>query len=88
MSEKNLPNGLLTHFLENERKSIESEAHLHIGQCTGMIEMLKRQPDFAIMVKVNSMELGLCDNKKFVDLLENEIKEAEKCINKEPNKFE
>jgi hypothetical protein len=69
-------------------KPIESEAYLHIGECTGMIEMLTRQPDFAIMVKVNDMEIGLCNTTKFVELLRAEINEAQKCIDKEPNLFQ
>lgn len=60
----------------------------HIVQCKGLIEVLKMYPDYAIEIKVCDTQFGLCDNKKVIEMLENEIVEAKKCIDKQPNKFE
>jgi len=66
----------------------ETEAYVHIGRATGMIEMLKRQPDFAIGVVIADEQFWLCDNEAVIKMLNNEIKQAELCIEKKPNKFE
>jgi hypothetical protein len=66
----------------------ENDALSHIGNCVSMKEQLKRKPDFAITVIVNDLEFGICDNYKFIELLNNEILQAERCIAGEKNKFE
>ena len=73
---------------EVKQSLLDNEAIQHIGACTGMIEMLKRKPDFAITVEVNDESFGLCNNAAFIKLLQLEIRECEKCIKGQKNKFE
>lgn len=74
---------------ENKEKvTLKNEALHFIGKCSAIKEQLKRKPDFAIIIKVNGFELGICDNQKFMELLNNEILQAELCIEGKENKYE
>jgi len=76
------------HTPETISSNLLNEAVVHIGKCTGMIEMLKRQPDFAITIEISGENIGLCNNEAVIKLLKSEIKECELCIDIKPNKFE
>ena len=71
-----------------ENNTKENDALSHIGNCVSMKEQLTRKPDFAITIQVNDLEFGICDNDKFIKLLNNEILQAERCIAGKKNKFE
>ncbi len=63
------------------------DAKYHIDECKEFKEQLIREKDPLIMANVNGFQIGLCDNDKFIELLNNEIKQAELCLEGNPNKF-
>jgi hypothetical protein len=70
-----------------ENKRLECDAVCHIEECTSIKEQLIEDKNSLILVKVNNTEIGLCDSDKFLDLLNNEIKQAKFCLDRKPNKF-
>jgi hypothetical protein len=71
----------------NINKELKSDAKYHIDECKEFKEQLIREKDSLIIVNVNGFEIGLCDNDKFIELLNNEIKQAKLCLEGNPNKF-
>lgn len=73
---------------QKKKKQLIKEATRHKAKASGMIELLKNDPDYAMTVAVGGIEMGLCDNDAFIKMLESEIAEANKAITGQPNKFE
>ncbi len=68
-------------------KELECDAVCHIEECTSIKEELIEDKDSLILVRVNNTEIGVCDSGKFLELLNNEIKQAQLCLDHKPNKF-
>lgn len=71
----------------NIDKELKSNAVYHIDECKVMKEKISKDKNPLIMAKVNGFEIGLCDCGKFMELLNNEIKQSELCLKGKPNKF-
>jgi len=69
-------------------KELREEAISQIDQLKVIAAMLDKNPDFAIMVTVAKVEVGLCDSEKFRELLAGEIEQAELCLDGKENKYE
>ena len=73
---------------EGSRKRLIDDAKRHIADCKAMIALIENYPDYAVELKMKGIKIGLCSDAVLIILLSAEIKEAEKAINNEPNKFE
>lgn len=71
----------------NIDKQLECDATYHIDECMVFIEKITKKENPLILANVNGFEIGLCDDGKFIELLNNEIKQAELCLEGNPNKF-
>jgi 2-methylcitrate dehydratase PrpD len=71
----------------NNNKELKCDAIYHIGECMAVREQITKDKNIVIIAKVNDLEIGLCDNGKFTELLDNEIKQACLCLENKPNKF-
>jgi len=68
-------------------KQLECDATIHIDECMVFLEQMTKEENPLILANVNGFEIGLCDNGKFIELLNNEIKQSELCLKGKPNKF-
>ncbi|REE80310.1 hypothetical protein BX611_1952 [Lutibacter oceani] len=68
-------------------KQLKCDATYHIDECMEFREQIIKEIKPLIMANVNGFQIGLCDNDKFIELLNNEIKQAELCLDGKPNKF-
>jgi hypothetical protein len=71
----------------NIDKQLECDATHHIDECKVFIEQITKEENPLILAKVNGFEIGLCDNGKFIELLNNEIKQAKLCLEGNSSKF-
>lgn len=71
----------------NIDKKLKCDALYHMNECQVFKEQLIEEKQPLIMVNVNGFEIGICDNDKFIELLNNEIKQTELCLEGNPNKF-
>ncbi|MBL7868859.1 MAG: hypothetical protein JNM71_12665 [Flavobacterium lindanitolerans] len=72
---------------EKEERELLEEVGFQRYQLLKMINLVKR-PDLAITISVAGLEIGLCDNDKVKEMLLNEVEECNKCIRRQPNKYE
>jgi hypothetical protein len=68
-------------------KQLECDAAYHIDECKLFIEQMAKEENPLILANVNGFEIGLCDNSKFIELLNNEIKQAVLCLEGNSSKF-
>ncbi len=71
----------------NNYNELKHDAEYHIDECITLREQLIREKNLLILAKVNGIEIGLCDNNKFIELLDNEIIQAKFCLESKPSKF-
>jgi len=71
----------------NNYNELKCDAIYHIGECMAVREQMNENKNIVIIAKVNDLEIGLCDNDKFKELLDNEIKQAGLCLENKPNNF-
>ncbi|MCF6182766.1 hypothetical protein [Lutibacter sp.] len=71
----------------NNYNELKFNAEYHIDECITLRERLIGEKNLLILARVNGVEIGLCDNEKFIELLNNEIKQAKLCLESKPNKF-
>ncbi|AMC11789.1 hypothetical protein Lupro_11135 [Lutibacter profundi] len=71
----------------NSYNELKSDAIYHIGECMAVREQIIKNKNSVIIAKVNNLEIALCDNGKFEELLDNEIKQAGLCLENKPNNF-
>lgn len=71
----------------NINKQLKCDATYHINECMAFREQIIKGEKPLIMANVNGFQIGLCDNDKFIELLNNEIEQAELCLERKPNKF-
>ena len=69
------------------QRKIIREVKSEISQFEAM-KILARNDDLAIHIESCGLNLGLCDGKKIIAFLNNEIKERKKFIDGKPNKWE
>ena len=68
-------------------KQLECDATYHIDECVLFREQIIKEENPLIMANVNGFEIGLCDTNKIIELLNNEIEQAELCLEGNPSKF-
>jgi hypothetical protein len=71
----------------NIDEQLECDANYHIDECVLFREQIIKEENPLIIANVNGFEIGLCDTSKIIELLNNEIKQAELCLEGNPNKF-
>lgn len=71
----------------NINKQLECDATYHIEECKVFIEQITKEKNPLILAKVNGFEIGICDNDKFIELLNSEIKQAVFCLEGNSSKF-
>lgn len=71
----------------NIDKQLDCDATYHIEECKVFIEQITKGKNPLILAKVNGFEIGICDNDKFIELLNSEIKQAVFCLEGNPSKF-
>ncbi|NLP59004.1 hypothetical protein HGB55_12545 [Lutibacter sp. B1] len=71
----------------NISKQLKCDATYHINECMAFREQIIKEKNPLIMANVNGFQIGLCDNDKFIELLDSEIKQAKLCLEGKPNKF-
>ena len=71
----------------NINKQLECDATYHIEECKVFIEQISKEKNPLILAKVNGFEIGICDNDKFIELLNSEIKQAVFCLEGNSSKF-
>lgn len=68
-------------------KELKCDAIYHIGECLAVRNQIIRKKNILITAKVNGFEIAICDNNQFIALLNNEIKQAELCLESKTNNF-
>jgi hypothetical protein len=68
-------------------KELEYDAIYHIDECKNIKQQLIEEKNLLILAKVDGVEIGLCDNDKFIELLDNEITQAQLCLENKSSKF-
>lgn len=71
----------------NIDKQLNCDATYHIEECKVFIEQITKEKNPLILAKVNGFEIGICDNDKFIELLNSEIKQAVFCLEGNSSKF-
>lgn len=71
----------------NIDKQLNCDATYHIEECKVFIEQISKEKNPLILAKVNGFEIGICDNDKFIELLNSEIKQAVFCLEGNSSKF-
>ena len=71
----------------NTDKELTCDAKYHINECRVFKDQIMKDKNLLVIAKVNDLEIGICDNGKFIELLNNEIEQAALCLEKKPNKF-
>lgn len=66
-------------------KELKCDAIYHIGECMAVRNQIIREKNILIMAKVDGFEIAICDNNKFIELLNNEITQAELCLESKTN---
>lgn len=73
---------------ENAQKKREIE-DAKIGLVVrNAMKILATNNNLACMVKIDGLEMGLCNNKKILPIINYEIKEIQKFLAGKPNKWE
>ena len=82
-----MPRNLENMRKANINKQLNCDAAYHIDECIAFRERIIKEKNPIIIANVNGFEIGLCDNDKFIELLNSEIKQAKLCLEGKPNKF-
>jgi len=77
-------------YKAERRKELVQECKQYRADCNYMIESLDINPDYAIMIEIKGIRIGLTDgfNEDIKTLILKQIEEANKCIQGKPNGYE
>jgi len=74
-------------LIEEKKRQDLIEAKATLIKCRAIKELLNDN-DFACMIEIAGMSLGICDNEKMIPVIDNEIEEIQKFLEGKPNKWE
>lgn len=68
-------------------KDLKCDALYHMNECQKFKKQLIGDSKPLIIANINGFEIAICDNNKFIELINNEIKQTELCLEGSPNEF-